>query len=274
MSMRILSGPKASFGALRHQKDNHEKLQGTLEKLGSGKRINKAADDAAGLAIASKMGEILKGLEQGMDNLNDGLSMLQVADGGMGLVGENLQRMGELATAAASGTVSVQQRTSLQGEFEALRAEVDRISGSTSFNDIKLLDGSGGEVEIAVGEGEAIAADLSRAVDAHALGLTDLRLDGDDGANALAAAEAVRQALDQVSGHRADLGATGNRMESAYRNLAVGAENTYAASSRIMDAGFAVETANLTRQMMLDQMGVAAQLQSRGLQSTALNLLQ
>jgi flagellin len=274
MSFRITSQQTPTLSSLRHQQDNREELGKTLAKLSSGKRIGRAADDAAGLAIASKMGEILKGLEQGMENLNDGLSMLQVADGGMALMSDGLGRMRELATAAASETISPPQREALQGEFDALREEIDRVAASTEFNGLKLLDGSAGSVDVALGEGQAIAADLAVSVDAGALGLDAAALAGANGAAAREAVQAVDDALQQVSARRAELGGTANRMDSAYRNLAVGAENTYAAQSRIMDVDFAVETAELTRRMMLDQMGVASQLQAHGLQATALNLLQ
>ena len=274
MSIRITSQQPSTLSSLRHQENNRNDLTKTLNKLSSGKKINKAADDAAGLAIANKMGEILKGLEQGMENLNDGMSMLQVADGGMGLVSDNLVRMKELSVAAGNETISPEQREAIQSEYSALRDEIDRISASTEFNNMSLLDGSGGTVDIALGEGETIAVDLSASVDAQALALDNVELSGADGANARAAAESIDLAMQQVSAQRANVGAQGNRMDSAYRDLAVGAENTYAARSRIMDTDYAVETAKLTRQMMMNQMGVASQLHSHGLQSTALNLLQ
>jgi len=273
MSIRITSQQPSGPGSLRHQQNNRQELKKTMNKLSSGRKINSAADDAAGLAIASKMGEILKALEQGMDNLSDGRSMLQVADGGLDLMSDNLGRMRELSMAAASDTISPEQREAIQSEFGALREELDRISGSTEFNGLSLLDGTAGAVEVALGEGDTIAADMSVTVNAETLGLAAIDLGGSDGTNAMAAADSIDQALQQVSGYRADLGATGNRLDSAYRNLAVGMENTYAAQSRIMDTDYGLETANLTRQMMLDQMGVASQLQARGLQSTALNLL-
>ena len=277
MSIRINSPQRSTLASQRSTANARERQGKTLEKLSSGKRINRASDDAAGLAIAQKMGEMLKALEQGMENVYDGMSMAQTADGGLEQTSENLGRMRELAMTAANGTLSSEQRDAVQAEFSALKDEVTRISGSVEFNGQKLLDGSAGEVDIALaGDGsgaDTIGLDLSVAMDASTLGLDGSKLDGADGSNALSAMRDIDAALAQVSSHRAEIGATGNRMESASRTMGVAMENTYASRSRVMDADYALETANLARNQVLASAGTAVQTQASGLASTALNLL-
>ncbi len=277
MSIRINSKLPSTQTSIRKTSDAREQMQKTLEKLSSGKRINRAADDAAGLAIAQQMGESLKALEQGMENAYDGLSMIQTADGALDQTSANLGRMRELAMTAANGTLNADQRAAVEKEFSALKDEVDRISGSTQFNDQQLLDGSAGQVDIALADGgggaETMGVDLSQAMDSASLGLSATSVGGADGASALNAMNQIDAALSQVSQHRADLGATANRLESASRNMAVAAENTYASQSRIQDADYALETANLAREQVLANSGTAVQAQAKGLAATALNLL-
>lgn len=276
MSIRINSSQAQNQNTLRSSAENKRRLDETLEKLSSGRRINRAADDAAGLAIAQKLGEALKGLEQGMRNTYDGLSLTQTADGGLEQVSENLGRMKELAMSAANGTLNEDQRASVQKEFDSLKSEVDRVAGGAEFNGTKLLDGSGGSVAISLGrgDGESIDLDLSRAVDSASLGLENTRVGGADGENARSAFADIDAAMASVSAFRADLGASSNRLVSAGRELAITVENTYASRSRILDADFAVETSNLASQQILAQSATAMLAQGRGLSATALNLLQ
>jgi len=242
--------------------------------MSSGRRINRAADDAAGLAISLKLGEELKALEQGMENAYDGMSLVQVADGGLEQVSGNLLRMRELAMTAANGTLNPDQRQAVQMEFDTLKQEVDRLGGATEFNGQALLDGSAGQVEIALGGADdSIDIDLSQQVDAAALGLQATRVDGGDGEAARGALADLEAALEQVSAQRADLGGAGNRLMNASRSLAVGYENTTAANSRIMDTDYAKESSELVRQQILAQGATAVQLQSRGLSASALTLL-
>lgn len=278
MSIRINSRHPATMASQRKTSQAKEALDKSLEKLSSGKKINRAADDAAGLAIAMKMGEMLKALEQGMENTYDGLSLAQTADGGMSQTSENLGRMRELAMTAANGTLSSEQRDAVQAEFSALKDEVTRISSSVEFNGQQLLDGSAGQVSISLGDGgggapDTIDIDLSAKMDASSLGLENSQVAGADGSNALIALRDVEAALAQVSQQRSELGAVSNRMESASRNMAVAMENTYAAKSRVMDTDYASEMANLTRQQILASAGNAVQVQARGISATALNLL-
>ncbi len=277
MSIPINSRNSSTLASVRSSSQAKERMEKTLEKLSSGKRINRAGDDAAGLAIAQKMGDMIKALEQGMENAHDGLSLVQTADGGMDQTSDNLGRMRELAMTAANGTLSPDQRDAVQAEFSALKDEVSRIAGSTEFNGQKLLDGSAGELDIALADSgsdtNAIAVDLSVNMDASSLGLASSRVDGGDPTNALAAMRDVDAALAQVSSRRAELGAVSHRLESATRNMGVAMENTYASRSRVMDTDYAVEMASLARDQVLASAGTAVQAQARGLAATALNLL-
>ncbi len=275
MSIRINSKPVGTQQTLRSSSKNQSQMKKTLEKLSSGQRINRAADDAAGLAIASKMGEALKGLEQGMRNTYDGLSMAQTADSQMSRINENLGRMRELSMVSASGTVSEDQRAAVEVEFEALKDEISRVAESAEFNGTHLLDGSAGSVEISLGTeaGEAIALDLSQSLDADSLGLAATSVGGSDGSHAREAMADIDAAMASVSSYQAELGAGANRLVSANRELAVTAENTSASQSRIMDADFAVQTSSLVRQQILAQSSTAMLAQGKGLNMTALNLL-
>ncbi len=274
MSIRVNSPNQSTLSSLRNSRENQEKLKKTLEKLSSGQRINRSADDAAGLAIAQQMGQELRGLEQGMENVYDGLSLTQVADGALSQSSDNLLRMRELAMTAANGTLNAGQRDAVQAEFDSLKAEITRISESTEFNGNQLLDGSAGELDIATGNSQdGLTLDLSANMDATSLGLASTSVSGADGAAAQSAMDDIDSALAMISSKRSEFGGFSNRLMSAQQSLAISAENTYAAQSRIQDADFAVESANLVRQQILGQVNNSVQLQSRGLAGTALNLL-
>jgi flagellin len=275
MSIRINGNSADTQNTLRSSAENKKRMDKTLEKLSSGRRINRAADDAAGLAIAQKMGEALKGLEQGMRNTYDGLSMAQTADAGLSQISDNLGRMKELAMTAANGTVNEDQRAAIELEYTALKDEVNRVAGSTEFNGTKLLDGSGGNVAISLGTGDgaAINLDLSQAMDAEALGLTVAYAEGVYGGAARSAFDEIDAAMATVGAARSNLGASSNRLVSAERELAITAENTYASQSRILDADFAMETSNLVKQQLMAQSSTAVLAQGKGLSANALNLL-
>ncbi len=278
MTFRIGSGYSATRNSLRTTAQHRHEERKSLEKLSSGHRVNRAADDAAALAIATRMGEVLAGLEQGMENVYDGLSMVQTADGGLDATTDQLHRMRELAVSAASDVLSPDQRQAAQSEFEALRSEIDRTASSTEFNGQKVLDGSAGEVEIALGQeqdaaGEGIALDFSRNMDAESLGLASTQLAGPDGQNARAALDDIDSALAAVSSQRAQFGSVSNRLMSANQGLAVAAENTYASRSRIMDTDYAAQSAELVRQQIMVQAGTAVTAQGLRIPSSVLSLL-
>lgn len=278
MSMRVNSPNRSTLSALRNSSQHQDKLKKTMEKLASGKRINRAADDAAGLAIAEQMGEVLRGLEQGMENVYDGLSLTQVADGAVAQAADNMIRMKELAMTSANGTLNEDQRAAVQAEFDSLKSEVTRIAESTEFNGKKLLDGSEGNMDIATGTSsggspEVLSLDLSQNLDADSLGLSATRVDGADASNALSAMADIDSALSQLSSVRSQFGSFSNRLESAQQSLSISMENTFAAQSRIMDADYAAESARMTSEQILGQASQSILAQSKGLAGTALNLL-
>ncbi len=264
--------------ALRNSRQNQTNQQKTTEKLSSGKRINRAADDAASLAIAQKMGEALKGLEQGMENVYDGLSVVQIADGALSQASDMLLRMRELGMTAANETLSSEQRGAVQAEFDSLKAEITRISETTEFNGHKLLDGSAGTMDIATGtnsngEPDSLSLDLSTNMDSSSLGLDATSVSGTDGDAARCALDDIDSALAMISSQRSEFGSFSNRLVSAQHSLAITAENTHAAQSRIMDVDFALETSRLASQQIQGQMNQSVLIQSQGLAGTALNLL-
>jgi len=278
MSFRIGANSLLNKGGLRQSAQNRTRERKTLEKLSSGQRVNRAADDAAALAIASEMGGILKALEQGMENVYDGLSMVQTADGGLDSTTEQLHRMRELAVTAASDVLNPEQRQAAQTEYESLRNEIDRTTAGLEFNGQRVLDGSAGTVEVALGQGggdagSAIDLDFSRNMDSESLGLASTQLDGPDGDNARAAIDDIDRALEAVSSQRAEFGGASNRLLSANRGLAVAAENTYASRSRIVDTDYARQAAELTRQQITVQAGDAVTAQGQLIPSSVLNLL-
>lgn len=278
MSIRIGSPTSTAGSSLRSSAQNRADEKKAFEKLSSGKRINRAADDAAGLAIAEGMSAELRGLEQGMKNVYDGISMVSTADAGLEASGDQLLRMRELAVSAANDVLSPQQRDAVQAEFDSLYSEVDREAASLQFNDKKVLDGSAGQVEIGVGMAaaggpEKIVLDFSRNMDAASLGLGTTRLDGPDGSNARAAIDDIDAALAKVNAQRAELGAASNRLSSAHQGLAVAAENTTASRSRITDTDYAVETAELTRKQIMAHVGDAVTVQGRLMPSSVMSLL-
>jgi flagellin len=260
-----------SLNAQRNLMNSQASMQTSLQRLSSGLRINSAKDDAAGLAIAERMTAQIRGVNQAMRNANDGVSMLQTAEGAMDEISNMLQRMRELAVQAANGTVNTADRNSLQDEYAALGEEIDRIVTATEFNGTAVLDG-GNTVTFQIGAND-VAANDQLAVDFANLG-TDLTATDDNiSTGAVAAITALDADIDTVAGARADLGAVQSRFESTVRNLANISENLNAARSRIRDADFAAETANLTRTQILQQAGAAMLAQANLVPQNVLTLL-
>ncbi len=248
-----------------------QRLKSTFEKLTSGKRITRASVDASGMGIAQKLTALESAVRQGARNLNDGISVVRIADAALSETSNNLGRMRELAVQAQNGTLSSDQQAALQQEYDALASEVSRTAESTEFNDKQLLNGDlegAGAIEL---EDGVASADTEVAVSdqsAQALGVESLSITDP---SALAA---IDSAIQSVASSRASLGATEVRLESQVRSLQVAEENTAAARSRIEDADIASETALLTRDQILQQAGVATQIQARNLHAgAALRLL-
>jgi flagellin len=247
-----------------------------MERLSSGLRINRAGDDAAGLAISQNMQANIRSMNQAVRNANDGISMVQTAEGALNETSNILLRMRELATQAASGTVQDPQRANIQVEFKSLQDEVDRISKVTNFNGTNLLNGAL-TTTLQIGAGNVAANDRLDVVTSDA-GTATLKVDTASAAVSTQAAAqasltAIDSAISSVSTMRGSLGAVQNRLQSTINNLQVAVENTSAANSRIVDVDVAAETANMTRSQILTQAGVSVLAQANQSPQLALKLL-
>lgn len=257
---------------------NTSRAQGeTLNKLSSGTRIAKSADDAAGLAISEKLKAQVRGLNQAERNANDGISMIQTAEGGLNEISNILNRMRELSVQAASDTVGQQERQFTNLEYQNLKQEIERISQVTEFNGRKLLDGTGQQYDFQIGINnndfqDRIKFNASKLNStAGSLGLNELSVTNKESAqNGLAALDA---AITKVSGQRAELGAKQNRLTSTIQNLQVGSENLSSANSQIRDTDYAAETAKNAKLSILNNAGTAVLSQANGQGSNALKLI-
>jgi len=250
------------------------RLEKNFQHLTTGLRIATAADDAAGLGISERLRAQTRSLTQAQRNANDGISLVQTAEGSLNEVSNILIRMRELAVQSNNGTVSAGDKDTLDQEFQDLISEVDRIAQSSDFNTIKLLDGSSSTVTFQVGSGVAstdtISVDLDSAL-ASDLGVNSL--DISSAGSPTGAISAIDAAIDQVSGVRGDLGAAQNRLQSTISNLGVSIESLSAAESRIRDVDVAFETADLTRNSILQQAALAMLAQANVQPQSALSLL-
>lgn len=266
----------ASINAQRSLYNTTNTLSKSLEKLSSGLRINRAGDDAAGLAISEGLKSDIRALQQASRNAADGISMIQTAEGGLEETSGILIRLRELAEQAATETLGSSERGYLDQEFQALTAEITRIAQSTEFNGTALLDGSSTSLDIQVGIGtgasSAVTINLGSGMTA-----TDLSLNTSSittSANALTAISALETATASVSAQRASFGAAQNRLESTIRNIGMTVENLSAANSRIRDVDIAAETSSMTAMQILQQAGVSVLAQANATPQLALMLLQ
>ncbi|MBK7045962.1 MAG: flagellin FliC [bacterium] len=263
-----------SINTRRHLSNSTNAFNKSMEKLSSGLRINRAGDDAAGLAISENLKSDIRALNQAARNAADGISLIQTAEGSLDEVSNILLRMKELAEQSLNGTLSDTDRGYLNAEFDALKSEINRISDSVDFNGVKLLDGSGTSVAIQVGIGtsgsDSVAVDLSTDVDTTGLGLAAAV---DTASNAGQAMDQIDDAISTVVSSRGEFGAVQNRLESSIRNINMMSENLSAANSRIRDVDVAYETSNMTSYQILQQAGVAMLAQANMTSGLAMNLL-
>lgn len=273
----VINSNLMSLNAQRNVSMNNNTLATSIQRLSTGLRINSAKDDAAGLYSVERMTADIRGLNQAARNAADGISLAQTAESALGQISENLQRIRELAVQASNGTV--EDRTGLQTEVDLLSEEVKRITDAAAFNGVQLLDGSvAAALEFQVGQDgtdqiSIAAADLDiSAINAYgATGAFDVSTD----ANAAQAELAnLDSDLDAVSALRATFGATQNRFEAVINSVQSYAESATASRSRIQDADFAAETANLTRAQIMQQAGVAMLSQANSAPQNVLSLLQ
>lgn len=283
----------ASLNAQRNLQGSTNALTTAMERLSSGSRINSAKDDAAGLQISNRLTSQINGLNVAVKNANDGISIAQTAEGALQESTNILQRMRELTLQAANGSNSAEDRKSLNKEVEALQSELTRIAETTSFGGVKLLNGTdattgnpaAANIQFQVGSEAASANQISidltsdgtagfsataLGVDASAVNLVDFTATGLSLEDQLSAIDA---AIVTIDNKRADLGAVQNRFSSTIANLQNISENVSASRSRIMDTDYAVETANLTKNQIMQQAGTAMLSQANQLPQAVLSLL-
>ncbi|HTG37592.1 flagellin [Sphingomonas sp.] len=272
--MTVIGTNIGSLRAANASATANQSLNTAMERLSTGKRINSAKDDAAGLAISTSMTSQIRGMNQGIRNANDGISMAQTAEGALGEVTNMLQRVRELAVQSASGTYDAGDRTNLQAEVTELTSQITDILDNTEFNGVKLFDGTAGTAGVVSIQTGANATDVVE------LSLTDLDLsaataaDVSTAAGATAALALVDTALGTVSTNRASLGASQNRLQSVVNNLTNNATNLTDARSRIEDADFSAETMQLAKSQILSQASTAMLAQANQSQQGVLSLLQ
>ena len=263
----------AAFNAWRNMSATDSRMNKSLEKLSSGLRINRAADDAAGLAISEKMRAQVRGLMQASRNALDGISLIQTAEGALNETHAVLQRMRELSVQASNDTLTDADRGQLQAEVTQLIAEVDRIATATTFNTKALLDGTMAAAIFQVGPNTGNSITLAIGdMQAAALGVDAIDISTQAGASG--AITTLDTALGTVATTRAGLGAVQNRLEHTIANLGVAAENLQAAESRIRDVDMALEMTQFTRHQILIQAGTAMLAQANMKPQSVLQLLQ
>ena len=266
----------ASLSAQRSLGGSQNMLNTSLERLSTGLRINSAKDDAAGLAIGERFTSQVRGLNQAARNTNDAISLVQTAEGALKEVTSNLQRIRELAVQSVNATNSASDRTALDGEVQQLIAEIDRVASKTTFNGAELLDGSFTDQAFQVGAnaGDTIAiAEISNiGTSSVQMGISSVQVTSASAASDAIAA--IDGALSAVNSTRASLGAYQNRFESVVASVQTTSENLSASRSRVVDADFAQETANLTKAQILQQSGIAMLSQANSVPQNVLALLQ
>lgn len=279
----------ASLNAQMNLNNSAGSLNTSIARLSSGLRVNSAKDDAAGLAIAERMSAQIRGFDVAQRNANDGVSLLQVADGALAKVGDNLQRMRELAVQSKNGTLNATDRGNLDREFQELADEVGRIAVGTEFNGNDVFTSGNASVALQVGAGNATEDTLTINLTANGgAGGNDLQTslggttaaaiatalgDVTTAANANTAIDTIDTQIDNITNLRATTGAGLSRLEQVAQSLETNSTNLSAARGRIMDADFAKETANLTRSQILQQAGTAMLAQANQLPQNVLSLL-
>ena len=265
---------------------NNNRLSHSVERISSGLRINKAADDAAGLAISEGLRSDIRSLRQAVRNSNDGVSLINIAEGALNEQGSMLIRLRELASQAATGTTGSTERATIQLEFNALRNEIDRITHTTRFNDQNLIDGSlassvssANQIFIQVGIDNNVNSRINlneqldlKAITVSALNIDSLSVTGSSGA--LDALEAINTAIGSVTAIRGQVGSVQNRLVRTISNLNISVENLQAAESQIRDADIAEEVALLTRNQIMVQASTAMVGQANLIPQSVLQLLQ
>ncbi len=278
MALRINHNVIA-LNAYRHLTATQNRLSRSIERISSGLRIIRASDDAAGLAISEQMRADIRSMNQAIRNANDGVSMLQTAEGALNEVSGMLTRMRELAEQAATGTVGDAQKKTLDSEFQQLMSEINRIAEVTEFNGTKLINGdlsSGSAASATFQIGIKATANDRLAVDIDSMKTDSLAISGviiSTAALAQAALGKIDSAIAEVASQRGTIGAVQNRLERTIANLSISAENLTAAESQVRDVDMALEMANFTKTQIMSQAGTAMLAQANLVPQSVLTLL-
>lgn len=251
-------------------------LSQTLQRVSTGLRVTKAADDAAGSAVAMNLSTQARSGRQAIRNANDGISVIQTAEAASKEVLNILDRMRELAVQSASETLADDERDYIGDEFEQLSAEVERIAQATEFNDLALGDGTNPSLTVQVGVTSGTESEVSITLGdltVSSLGVSTADIDMTAATAAQSAIDTIDTAIDSVNSIRADYGSTQNRLDSSIGNMTAYVESLSAAASQIMDADYAHETSEMTRLQVMQQAGVAALAQAKGLNQSVVSLL-
>lgn len=276
MSMRINTNVPSIQGANNLNRVSRETEESSA-KLSSGQRITKAADDAAGLAISEKLKAEIRSSHQANRNANDGVSLVQIAEGGLSESSSILTRMRELAIQSATDTLSDSDRSNSEMEYQNLKLELDRISKVTEFNGRKILDGSGPILDFQVGVGSHSSDDIislnAKNINSgiSALGISGVTIASKGGAQS--SLSSLDSAINKINAQRSQLGSIQNRLNTSSNNLSVYTENMSSANSRIRDVDYAEETAKKARNSIISSAGTAVQIQANSLGQPALKLL-
>ena len=278
MSMSVNTNV-TSLNAQRNLSTSQSQLATAMQRLSSGLRVNSAKDDAAGLAISERMSAQVRGMNVAVRNANDGISLAQTAEGALGKVGDSLQRMRELAVQSRNGTNSGSDKDSLNKEFQQLSSEISRVLGGTTFNGVAIIGASAGAKDFQIGANTTTndiitVTTTDMTADASITAATGSVIDSTTNTASLGTViDNIDGAINKVNSERAMYGATQNRFDSVISNLQTSLENQSAAKSRITDADFASETANLSRAQILQQAGTAMVAQANQLPQQVLSLL-
>ena len=266
----------AALRSINQLNKSQTALTNSLEKISSGLRVNKAADDAAGLAVAKRMNADNVSLRQAMRNANDGISLVQTAEGTLNEIGNVLTRMRELSIQSSNGTYTGSDRALIDQEFTTLKSEIKRIASNSTFNGISLLAGNTGFITLQIGIDNGVSNKIGISLGAIGASLGSLAISALSVSTvsvANAAITALDSAINSVSSKRSSLGATQNRLESALQEASTYSENLSASQSQIMDLDYATESASMTRYQIMQQAGVAALGQAKAITQSVVSLL-
>jgi len=269
----------SSLNAQRYLNSNSNALGKSMEKLSSGYRINRAGDDAAGLALSEKLRSQIRGSQKAQDNVQDGINVLNITDGAMQSVTDYLQRMRELAVQAGNDTYNTAQRSSMKAEFDQLASGIDQIANATQFNGVKLMDGTLTAMKLQIGANASSGVDtldlagqnVFKTASSAALSVGSLSLGSNS--DALGAITALDKAISTINTRRGTIGAISNRLETTATNLATNVENTSASESRIRNVDVASESAKMSQYQILQQAAAAMLTQANQAPQLALQLL-